>query len=112
TVTTDPVEKIDSAELPRVDSNEKTQVPAEARKKSVAPGTAASEAPSAEPQSPPATGSRPGRTTNPGQQLRKTNPPTNSPIGRPTPAPARLTPREMAAMRGRSHTPHLGPEVT
>jgi serine/threonine-protein kinase len=112
TVTTDPVEKIDSAELPRVDSNEKTQVPAEARRKSVAPGTSSADAPSAEPQSPPATGSKPGRTTNPGEKLRKTNPPTMSPIGRPTPAPTRLTPREISAMRGRSHTPHLGPEVT
>jgi hypothetical protein len=112
TVTTDPVEKIDSAELPRVDSNEKTQVPAEARRKSLAPGSAPSESPNAEPQSPPASGSKPGRTTNPGEKLRKTSPPLNAPIGRPTPLPTHLTPRDLSAARGRSRTPHIGPEVT
>ena len=107
-VPTGPKQKIDSAELPRVDSDEKTSVPAEARRKSLAPQTAQ---PAAEPQAAKPSSSKPPGNTNPG--LRKTNPPANSPIGRPTPLPTRLTPREVTAPgRHRSPTPHLGPEVT
>ena len=107
-VPTGPREKIDSSDLPRVDSDEKTSVPAEVRKKSLAPGTAPAQA---EPEPSKKSSSKPPGNTNPG--LRKTNPPTNSPIGRPTPIPTRMTPREITAPgRGRSPTPHLGPDVT